>query len=62
VADERTRIARELHDVVAHHVTGIVVFAGVAERHSDALPVPVQRSLAQIRASGSDALAAMRDW
>jgi len=61
VSEERARIARDLHDVVAHHVTGIVVFAGAAERTGDDLPEPVERSLAQIKESGTDALAAMRE-
>jgi signal transduction histidine kinase len=57
---ERMALARELHDVVAHHVTGIVVQAQaallVAERNPDvALP-----ALAKIEKSGTLALTAMR--
>jgi signal transduction histidine kinase len=58
--DERLELARELHDVVAHHITGIVVQAQgaqvVARRH----PEKVVTSLAGIETAGSDALAAMR--
>jgi signal transduction histidine kinase len=58
--DERLELARELHDVVAHHVTGIVVQAQgaqiVARRH----PERLDGSLAGIEAAGSEALAAMR--
>lgn len=57
---ERMALARELHDVVAHHVTGIVVQAQaalmVAERNPDvALP-----ALERIERSGTAALTAMR--
>ncbi|MFC0003779.1 sensor histidine kinase [Micromonospora siamensis] len=57
---ERLELARELHDVAAHHLTGIVLQAQVAplvaRRDPDRLPT----SLADIEAAGSDALAAMR--
>lgn len=51
---ERMALARELHDVVAHYVTAIVVHAnaGQANRNVDVLPV--------IAASGNEALTAMR--
>ncbi|GAA0225253.1 hypothetical protein GCM10009539_08110 [Cryptosporangium japonicum] len=56
---ERLELARELHDVVAHHVTGIVVQAQAAQLRS-APPASVRGALAGIEASGTDALAAMR--
>jgi signal transduction histidine kinase len=60
VAEERARIARELHDLVAHNVSVMVVQAG-AERH--ALP-PEQEStreaLTSIEQSGRQALAEAR--
>jgi signal transduction histidine kinase len=60
VAEERARIARELHDLVAHNVSLMVVQAG-AERHS--LP-PEQTStrevLASIEKAGRQALAEAR--
>lgn len=56
VAEERERIARELHDSVAHAVSLMVVQAGVAEtalaRDDDAAP-----ALERIRATGHDAVA-----
>lgn len=60
--EERLELARELHDVVAHHVTGIVVQAQAAQlatRRNDAL-APLGPSLAEIEEAGSEALAAMR--
>jgi len=58
--DERVAIARELHDIVAHHVTGMVVQAqaGQLVTHSD--PERAEASLAAIERAGSAALAAMR--
>ena len=60
VADERARLARELHDVVAHHLSGIVVQAGAAERLVERDPAKVQAMLADIRDSGKATLTSMR--
>jgi len=57
---ERMELARELHDVVAHHVTGIVVAAQAAAVVARTSPDDVDRALAAIENAGSDALAAMR--
>ncbi len=59
VADERARIARELHDIVAHSVSVIVVQAGAAEKALDD-PAFVRDALASIRTTGTSALAEMR--
>ncbi|GII34127.1 sensor histidine kinase [Planotetraspora mira] len=58
--DERLQLARELHDVVAHHITGIVVQAQAARLVTRKHPERFEGSLADIEAAGSDALAAMR--
>ncbi|MGC4888292.1 sensor histidine kinase [Micromonospora sp. DT227] len=58
--DERLALARELHDVVAHHVTGIVVQAQAAQLVAAKRPAEVPAMLAGIELSGADALAAMR--
>lgn len=58
--DERLTIARELHDVVAHHVTGIVVQAQAAQLVARRDPVRAGESLAGIEAAGAEALAAVR--
>jgi signal transduction histidine kinase len=60
VLDERARIAREMHDVVAHGVSVMVVQAGAAERLVDTDPETARRSLANIQTVGRDALAEMR--
>ena len=60
VVDERTRIARELHDVVAHAVSTMVVQAGAAEQVVDDDAEHVRAALASIRTTGADALAEMR--
>ena len=60
VADERARLARELHDVVAHHLSGMVVQAGAAERLLDRDPEQARALLADLRASGRSTLASMR--
>jgi signal transduction histidine kinase len=60
VIDERARIARELHDIVAHAVSTIVVQAGAAEQVVEADPGLTRESLETIRATGAAALADMR--
>jgi signal transduction histidine kinase len=59
-SSERMELARELHDVVAHHVTGIVVAAQAAAVVARRNPEEVDRALAAIETAGTDALAAMR--
>ena len=60
VAEERARIARELHDIVAHAVGVIVVQAGAAEQVVDEDPAFARAALGTIRTTGSSALAEMR--
>ncbi|ONI72661.1 hypothetical protein ALI144C_42345 [Actinosynnema sp. ALI-1.44] len=57
---ERLALARELHDVVAHHVTGIVVQAQAAALVSAKDPQVAVKALAKIETSGVEALKAMR--
>lgn len=58
--DERLELARELHDVVAHHVAGIVVQAQAASVLAGKRPEALKENLADIESAGNDALTAMR--
>ncbi|MDC7121114.1 sensor histidine kinase [Cellulomonas fimi] len=60
VLAERTRIARELHDVVAHHVSAIVVRAQAANRVAGRRPEATAEATAWIAGAGKEALTAMR--
>ena len=60
VAEERARIARELHDIVAHSVGVMVVQAGAAEQVVEDDPAFTRAALGTIRTTGSSALAEMR--
>jgi signal transduction histidine kinase len=60
-AEERTRIARELHDVAAHDLSAIVVQAGAADRLLDRDPARAREALRSIRAQGRRTLTAMRE-
>jgi signal transduction histidine kinase len=60
VADERTRIARELHDVVAHGLSVIAVQSDAAEAALARDPALAGPPLRAIRASARDALVDMR--
>jgi signal transduction histidine kinase len=56
---ERARIARELHDIVAHHLAVIVVQAGAGRMAGAQADTPSAERLAAIRQSGDQALAEM---
>ncbi|OLL74538.1 Two-component system sensor kinase [Pseudonocardia sp. Ae168_Ps1] len=57
---ERLELARELHDVVAHHVTGIVVAAQAAVTVARTRPEEAGPALESIERAGAEALAGMR--
>jgi signal transduction histidine kinase len=57
---ERLQLARELHDFVAHHVTGIVVAAQAAQVVAAHDPARALASLSAIEAAGAETLASTR--
>ena len=60
VAEERLRIARELHDVVAHSMSVIAVQAGYGQYVIDTSPGDAREALGAIQATSRDALEEMR--
>src|SRR5579863_1664008 len=60
VAEERLRIARELHDVVAHSMSVIAVQAGYGQYVIDVSPDGAKEALGAIQATSRDALDEMR--
>lgn len=61
VAEERLRIARELHDVVAHHTAVVTVQAGVAQHLLLTQPEAASAALAQVRDAASSVLDELGD-
>jgi len=59
-AEVRTAIARDIHDVVAHHVAAMVVRAQAADSVADREPERLREAVQAIVADGNDALTAMR--
>jgi signal transduction histidine kinase len=62
VLEERSRIARDLHDIVAHHVSGMVLHARAARDSLRKIPDPIAATSAldTIAESGAEALGAVR--
>ncbi|MFJ8580550.1 sensor histidine kinase [Micromonospora sp. NPDC093277] len=58
--EERLELARELHDVVAHHLTGMLVQTQAARLVAHKNPGQVAESLAGIETAGAEAMRAMR--
>jgi signal transduction histidine kinase len=56
IADERARIARELHDLVAHSVSVMVVQAGAAEDLLDRNPAAAREPLGVVQETGRQAV------
>lgn len=60
VAEERLRIARDLHDVVAHHIALVNVQAGVAAHVMDKRPDQAKEALGHVREASRAALSELR--
>src|SRR6185312_986750 len=60
VLEERTRIARELHDVVAHHMSLIAVRAETAPYRITGLPEPARAEFGALSEEAREALVEMR--
>jgi len=60
VADERTRVAQELHALIGSNVSAMVIQAEAAELQLEAEPVAAETAMEAVERTGRDALADMR--
>ena len=61
VAEERVRIARELHDVVAHHIAVINVQAGVAQHLVTSDPATATTAIGEVRRAAGSVIDELKD-
>ncbi|SEQ47516.1 Signal transduction histidine kinase [Lentzea xinjiangensis] len=59
-AEQRAEFARDLHDFVGHHLTGMVVLAQGASRIVERDPARAKQALGRIEEAGGEAMSAMR--
>ncbi|WP_328547607.1 sensor histidine kinase [Streptomyces platensis] len=59
--EERTRIAAEMHDVLAHRLTVIALHTGALKQRAADLPGPVANRIGLLRTASTDALGDLRD-
>jgi len=60
ITAERSRMARELHDIAAHHLSGMVVQSAAIERLIDKDPDAAKEATAWVRSQGKETLANLR--
>lgn len=60
VARERTAMARELHDIAAHHLSGIAVMTGAIGRQIDTDPDGAKRAVQEVRTQSREMLRDLR--
>ncbi|MFD8595595.1 sensor histidine kinase [Kitasatospora sp. NPDC059646] len=60
LVEERLRIARELHDIVSHSLSVIVVRAAVADHVAEVRPAELRAAVREIERTGREALTEMR--
>ncbi|WP_156043871.1 sensor histidine kinase [Cellulomonas sp. URHE0023] len=60
VAKERTAMARELHDIAAHHLSGIAVMTGAIGRQIDVDPEGAKRAVQEVRQQSREMLGDLR--
>ncbi|NEU36621.1 histidine kinase, partial [bacterium LRH843] len=58
---ERTRIAREMHDVLAHRLSMVSLHAGALAHRRTASPDEIRDALEVVRAGARDALVDLRE-
>ncbi|WP_234330335.1 sensor histidine kinase [Streptomyces acidiscabies] len=58
---ERSRIAAEMHDVLAHRLSLIALHTGVLATRGDTLPAPLAERLTLLRGASTEALSDLRD-
>ena len=60
IARERTAMARELHDIAAHHLSGIAVMTAAIATQIDTDPAAAKRAVGQVRQQSTEVLRDLR--